>query len=277
MNTIKLIAIDLDETLLNQDREISEFTASMIDQLCEMNYMILPSTARSYKDIPSSLMKTNLEYYVCSNGATIWNNRTKSIISSHVLSMDMVKEILNHTAMANKIITMVADGIIYTDKKFVDLLKLEKLDEENIARICSTRTMVDVDDFSTILEKHSHIDKLHFNFMNLDEKEICSKLVDCYSDQINITSSDPTNLEMTNKLASKGLAIKELCKIMNIDEDCIMAIGDNTNDIAMFEVAKIKVAMKNGNPILKEKADYITEYSNIEDGVAKFLQKHLIQ
>lgn len=273
MNNIKLIATDLDGTLLNDLGEISTFTKTVINQMLKLGYIIVPTTARSYKELPESLLETDLNYYICSNGAIIWDKNQNLILSSHLLPTTIAQEILLATSSASKVTTVVQQGVVYSEQSIRDLFVEYGLDSNLIQLILSKRTLVPSVD--PILANFETIDKLHFNLKDENSRDECLKLVPV-SEEYTITSSDPDNIEITNKMATKGETVKELSKLLEIDSTAIMAIGDNMNDIPLFDVASIKVAMKNGKELLKEKADFITKYTNEEDGVAKFIQTNFI-
>ena len=78
---------------------------------------------------------------------------------------------------------------------------------------------------------------------------------------------------MINKNASKGNAIYGLCKYLKIDLKDVIVIGDDKNDLSMFKVAGVSVAMENASRELKKEADEITK-SNIQNGVAEVLYKY---
>ena len=77
------------------------------------------------------------------------------------------------------------------------------------------------------------------------------------------------------KGTSKGNAINKLFELLNIKKEESICFGDSRNDISMFQSCGIKVAMKNGTDEIKQQADYITEFSNDDNGVIKFLKKYL--
>lgn len=83
-------------------------------------------------------------------------------------------------------------------------------------------------------------------------------------------------LDIYNRMNEKGSAIKILLKYLNLDKNCAICFGDGKNDFSMFHACRYKVAMRNGNNKLKESADFITEFSNEDDGVAQFIEKNLL-
>lgn len=84
--------------------------------------------------------------------------------------------------------------------------------------------------------------------------------------------ADPHFLELLNSEVNKGYALKQLCQRLNIMPENVIAIGDEKNDISMFDFAGTAICMKNGNPEAKEAANYFTAANN-DDGIAKALKK----
>ena len=92
---------------------------------------------------------------------------------------------------------------------------------------------------------------------------------------ITVTSSGPNNIEIMDKNATKGYALKQISEIYNIPLDNILAIGDNLNDEPMLKLVKYSVAMENAVPELKKISRYITDKPNSESGVADTVTKIL--
>ena len=88
--------------------------------------------------------------------------------------------------------------------------------------------------------------------------------------------SAPFFLELLHPTSNKGIAIEKLSKVMNINADEIMCVGDAENDHAMLQIAGLAVAMENADPATKALAHYITK-SNVEDGVAVAIEEKALQ
>lgn len=110
-----------------------------------------------------------------------------------------------------------------------------------------------------------------------DAKNIMQKLAqipDIITHEVISWAPDHIDIHITHKEATKKHALQELLNIENIDKEYLMVVGDANNDLPLFEVAAIKVAMKNGSDQLKEAADYVTD-SVENDGLAKAIEKEL--
>ena len=87
-------------------------------------------------------------------------------------------------------------------------------------------------------------------------------------------SNNIYHVDINSNKISKGLAIKKLYNLLNISKENIICFGDSINDIDMFKYCCICVAMKNSSDYIRNNADYITKFSNNEDGVAKFIEEN---
>ena len=107
------------------------------------------------------------------------------------------------------------------------------------------------------------------SYTNIEITDLCKSI-----DIKNNTKQELTYVDIMSKNATKKNAIKILLSYIGIQQQQIMVIGDGGNDIPMFEVAGLKIAMQNSIDIVKEKADFITSNNN-ESGVAKAIKKYI--
>ncbi len=116
--------------------------------------------------------------------------------------------------------------------------------------------------------------------MMIDEPALLDSVIPqlpaALTEQYNVVKSAPFFLEVLNKKAHKGAAVKKLAEHLGIDQSEVMAIGDNENDLTMVEYAGIGVAMANATENVRNMADVITA-SNEEDGVAKVINEYVLQ
>lgn len=168
-----------------------------------------------------------------------------------------------------------ADGRGKADRRFLDTLEYYEIRPEICELIRRTRDpLPSLRDY--LNETHPALDKMNIYFKGYDRetkrqvREALSEL-----EGIAVTSSMPNNLEINGEGASKGNAILLLARYLGLFPSQTMAFGDGGNDLSMMELAGIGVAMDNGNPALKKKADFIAR-SNEEDGVARVIEKLIL-
>lgn len=263
---IKLITIDLDGTLLDNEKNISIKNKLAIKRCHDNDIKIVISTGRPIKGVMRYLkelgLTTNNDYVICYNGAKTFNVGTNEMVLSSTINGKIVKELYNKSLELN-----------------VDFHAF-RLDEELITPIANPYTDVE----ATINKIDYHL----YDFNNIKDDDLFLKAMMVSSDE-NITRIIPINekiygndysilrsakifLEFLNKNIDKGKALEGLAKYLNIDITETMAIGDAGNDIPMIKSAGIGVAMENSFPEVKEYADFIT-LSNLNDGVSYAINK----
>lgn len=263
MKDIKLIAFDLDGTLLNDERELSENNIKAIKRILKNDIKIVIATGRPFAGFSRFLKQLGIldkdNYSITNTGSIIRENVDNGNIKTRALNID-------DFSFVNKL-TNIYDGIqtcIYTDEYIY-------IDEQNPNEaFIHDKNILKMETRNTGAYGNEPICRINV----MGEKELLDKfqkenqkyLEERYTTMRNETFS----FEILNKDSSKGKGLEFLSKYLNIERDEVMAFGDNVNDVDMIEFAGVSVAMKNGKDVLKSKADYIAG-SNSDDGVAKFL------
>ena len=253
---IKLIASDMDGTLLNDDHMISEENLKAIRKAQEMGRHFTIVTGRDYGAVKSYLEECNLKCEcILSNGAEY-----RDVNGNVIESVYMNKE---------------------SDKKaIIDRFKLfnPKMTEEEVKKFVENfhkeRGMKEIDNIYEILESNVEILKI-VTFDN-DEKLIArlkDKLRESTSD-LAVASTFSNDIEISDIEAQKGLILAKTIKKMGIDKSEVIVLGDSFNDYSMFTEFENSYAMENAIPEIKKIAKYITDTNN-NDGVAKAIYKAL--
>lgn len=270
---IKLIASDLDKTLLmNELGELSDYTKETIEKMLGQGVCFVPCSARIYSGIPEYFKKNKrIKYIVCSNGATVVNQEHDEESVNNLLTAEKAREVLDIANSVNPYWTIAVDGKFYSNRKIIEDRDLLGIDEEFFNFLSSSRNWIT--DYNEVLLDGKMASKIHFitrwEKIKSELKESISNVEDIF-----ITSSDITNVEISNPHASKGKGLKWVMDTMQFSADECMAFGDNENDITMFEVVKHSCAVENATSELKKVAEYIVGH-HAEDGVAKHINKIL--
>ena len=241
MNNIKAVILDLDGTLLDDNKKISNTTIEFLKQIKE-DIKIIPASARQFCTIKPYLEKLDLlnedNYTICFNGSLIVNNKESEIFSSYIDKNVVVK--IDDFILENKI-----DWTYYLYDN-----RLLRNEIGNINEFANEKKVYKIVGIST----PDVINKIRSNL----PKEVL--------DNLEITSSELNRIEFVNKGMTKVKAIELLLNKLNIDKENVMAIGDGDNDIDMIKYVGCGIAMSNSPQIVKENADIVTKYSNNEDG-----------
>lgn len=272
----KMICIDMDGTLLNSKKVISEKNRECLKKAYDMGVHIIICTGRNAKNAIyfSNLLGVNCAV-IANNGAWVIDEDKEVILSRNTLTFEQCNEIREICKKYKGVPSFHSKDKVYWNSKFrrfiSDWLYNLRIPEENKIDNLNIR---DDEDFKGIFQKE-HIGKC----IIIDLKE--SKLLNI-KNELNkiggyeICSSGKHSLEINNKGVSKGKAVKLLGEKYNIKREEIICIGDNENDISMVEYAGLGVAMGNGIKSLKEVADYITD-SNDNDGVSKVICEFILK
>lgn len=275
----RIFITDLDGTLLRSDQSISELSAGILSHAMEQEVIISYATARGYTSSSGVTSAVAWKFpLILYNGALIYDGVSKSVIDGYWLDKDTT------------------DGIIKIGKKHgitplyfsLDTEGKECVLHEALVRegdITFRAGRVDDPRFREVdcLEcPEDHRTLILTYIVLLEEAELILKEVtEHFGDKVqthlmkDYYIDNHYFLEFGHPKANKKEGLKLWAKHMNINIEDIVIFGDNLNDVGMFEAAGHKVAVKNAHETIKALADAIIE-SNDEDGVAKYIQKHLL-
>ncbi|MEK4306159.1 Cof-type HAD-IIB family hydrolase [Oceanobacillus sp. FSL K6-0251] len=278
---MKLIAIDLDGTLLSEDGKISEENQEAIHRRQANGDIVAFCSGRSLHDMQEIAEAANLEVpLICANGSLTSVNG--EIIRSQILVADKLTEIMDTVASAGLYFEVYTNKGVYIQKDKKPILEEEKEalfdtpeEKENAGHIIRIQNMqygmVEVDDY---LEAGvTELDPYKVFILSFRRQEL-EKLAEGWEgrEDISITTSGYQKLEVAHPDASKGNALEALAAYYEIPQKDTVSIGDNFNDISMLEYAGTAVAMHNAEPEVKEYADHVTR-SNEENGVGYALNE----
>lgn len=246
---IKMIVTDLDGTLLNKEKKVTEETKKYLSVLKEKGYIIVIATGRIYQEALCATDGASFANYIITDtGSCIYDDKN-NVVKKNTIEKNIIKKIL---AFYNKQIRKLK---IYNDVK---AFEYEKGQEEEILEQCKEITHSSIEIFnSENFEKLYEVLKREFH-----ELEII-KMQDSFSDK--------NWLELMPKGCTKFKAIKKLAESLNIKIEKVMAFGDGLNDIEMLKGCGVGIALKNALPEVKKVAKDITSYDNNNEGIRKYL------
>lgn len=284
---IKVIASDMDGTLLGDDHKPAPETLAAVQRACDSGIRFMIATGRNFPGAMAELKECGLVCdYIVSSGAEVRNPR-QQVVAVHPISMELCRTIYEEIKEYPISVTFCTDGNDYkigTPEEieeslmlqmhlfFSDLPREELVQTETYQRIIrSTKTVSDMDELEAAKVP---IYKL---FLYSEDKGMLGELKQRLEQnkEIAVASSFPTNLEITDVKAQKGPVLKEYIESFGYTMDEVMALGDSLNDLSMIEMDfGATVAMANAEPEVKDAAKYITK-SNTEFGVAYAIDRLL--
>lgn len=266
--SVKLIAIDLDGTLLNDNKEVGERTVQALKAAKDKGIYVVLASGRPIQGIMPLIQKLELDTYknyaISFNGASVYRVSDYTSIINYSMPLEDMLEINKFTTSHHMHSHVFVNGKAYIEEngEYSDL-------EASINHI--DLHLVKYQDF----DKDSIVNKFLLSDDPKKLKEFHPLIPQSMYEKYNIVFSAPFFLEFLSKDASKGNAVKALCDYLNINKEEVMAIGDEENDLSMLEYAGYKIAMGNANKKLKAIATFITD-SNNEDGVGKAIEKYAL-
>lgn len=262
----KLIALDLDGTLTNSQKEITPRTFDALMEAQRHGVRIILASGRPVYGMEHLAEQLHMEeyggYVLAFNGGKLIDWKTKEVIMEQKLPDELVPRIYQSAVEADLAVLTYRGKTIVTNKSF----DRHVMHNAYINRL----PLIELDDFLNEIEYPVNKCLIVGEPERLEVLE--KKMIEEYGDTMGIFRSQPFFLECVPPGVDKAHALSELCREKGYGKESIIACGDSWNDISMIEFAGLGVAMGNAVDELKEKADYVTA-SNEEDGVAEVIYK----
>ena len=284
---IKLLALDLDGTLLNSSGEITEKNIEAIRRAEDAGVLVTIATGRRFRDaLPvAEQLKLNAPV-ICHNGALLKYAETLETVAVSILAKPTVGEILRVGKAHGGEALLSADpqgkGVLFYDTVSEANVPLQKYVawSKRLHGADAEKAVRRVENLADIVEDYETV---HISFSGA-----CAAMVDLEAvlqmelkDSVNILTTvyprlDFTLIDILPPDASKGIGVGKLAKLNNLTAENVMVMGDNFNDLEMLEYAGTPVIMGNAAPELLENPKYHQTLSNDESGVALAIEKFIL-
>ncbi|PZL72997.1 Cof-type HAD-IIB family hydrolase [Enterococcus plantarum] len=268
---IKLVAIDLDGTLLDSKKEISARNKEALTQAKAAGVKIVICTGRPLAAIGIYLDALNLrdngDYSITFNGGLVQKNDTGEIIEKSSLALENVHELYELAKSLNVPLDILSDGLVMQlsttqeyESLYSQLNKLLTFESYEVAQLTTDR----IYNKAVIAVDQAYLD------------EQIKKIPSLFYDRYEVIKTRSNLLEFMPKGITKAYGISLLARDLGIKQEEIMTIGDEENDVPMIEYAGLGVAMENAVAKVKGLADVITD-TNDNDGVAQAVEKFVLE
>ncbi|GGH13369.1 Cof-type HAD-IIB family hydrolase [Paenibacillus segetis] len=258
----KLIAIDIDDTLINDNKEVTPATQKALEEAVAAGVVVTLATGRAYASAHVLARQTGLNVPIITyQGALIKNLLDEHVLFERYVPKEAADKLFRYCIEHNLHLQTYIDDKLYAreeNQKLIDYTNLNGTKyyvEPDFAKLVAQPTPK-----MLIIDEPDYLD------------EIAPVLRELLGDQVHITKSKPNFLEIMHHEGTKGHALKFLSNHFGCNIADTIAIGDSWNDHEMLEAAGLGVAMGNAIPALKEIADFVTA-SNNEDGVKLVIDK----
>ncbi|SDH13943.1 hypothetical protein SAMN04487975_10356 [Planococcus glaciei] len=262
----KLVAIDLDGTLLTDDLMISPNTVTAIQRAAEAGTIVTIATGRMFSSAKLIALQLNLNVpLITYQGALIKDVNEKQVVYERTVPPHIAQKLIEISRDKNLHLQLYQDDILYSavenDKliAYAEAVKVPYRIEPDLIKLAEKG-----------VTKLLFIEEPHV----LDQLQ--GELQSLIGDSAHIAKSKKHYLEITHPEANKGNALLFLANMLGIERTEIIGIGDNYNDIELIAAAGLGVAMGNAVKEIKDLADYTT-FSNNEEGVLHVLEKFVLE
>lgn len=270
---VKLIALDLDGTLLDNQKKLSERNRQALQKAHEAGAVIVPATGRFFRAMPETIRCLPfVRYAITINGAAVFDAQTQDTIYRAEISLPDAEKLFDYMDQLPVVYDCYQDNWGWMDQRGHARLAEFVSNEAELTLIRDCRTPLE--DFrKTIRERGRAIQKTQMLFRDLECRRSVLEEMPKHFPEMAISSAFSYNVEINSAEANKGAALRALCRHLGIEDmQQVMAFGDGLNDLAMLRAAGIGVAMGNASDAVKAEADMVTE-SNVCDGVAVALER----
>lgn len=267
-NMYKIIACDLDETLLSNDRTVSDRNIKAIQQASALGVKFIPATGRGYNSVGDTLKRLGLwekenEYVISYNGGAVTENKGNKLLHFEGIPFELAEELYRRGLSYNVCVHAYTKDTVYAYR-----LWQEEIDYL-AGRMDITEIFTENLDF---LKGQEIVKVLYENTDYAYLQKIENELKDI-TQEIDVSYSSNRYIEFNHKGVNKGTGLLFIANLLNVKPEETIAIGDNFNDLSMIRAAGLGVGVQNAVKDMKPLCDYITMATNNEDAVAEVIEK----
>lgn len=276
---IKMIGLDLDGTLFDPQKRLTEHTRGVLRRAMDAGIVIVPATGRPRVGVPDVLTQMcGIRYCIVSNGAGVYDLRDNVCLHEVTIEREQAAQLLERTRRLHSVQGAFIGEWGYMEPRDREGIERLAIVEEMKAYLIGSRHIVkSLPYFVRKQEKGPQKLVLMFFPSRSDggtDRAAAAEIVGTF-EALTCVSGGVENIEIMDRRAGKGAALLRLGTMLGIRREEIMAVGDSENDLDMIEKAGIGVAMGNSEAVLLSHADAVTD-TNAEDGAAAAIERYAL-
>jgi Cof subfamily protein (haloacid dehalogenase superfamily) len=270
VENIKLVAIDLDDTLLRSDMTISEHTVAVLRKVRAQGVVVTLSTGRMFSSAKPFAERLEFDApLIAYGGALVKNAGSGEVLYNRPLEPEVARRVIRFARERKVQVNFyLLNGD--DDELYAELITPLGESYGQFSRVPFHL----VPDLEALLEGGNPL-----KLLLIDDEPAADRclleLRELLGEQAHLAKSKPRFVEVDHPEATKGRALQELAAWLQVERSQILAIGDNYNDIEMLEFAGLGIAVANAPPEVRRRAGHVTA-SNDEDGVAQALERFVL-
>lgn len=270
-NKILLAGLDLDGTLLKNDKTISAFTAAAMRSARTRGIQLVPVTGRPLSGIPKCVTELGVcDYAITTNGAAITDLKTGKRVYSAPIGHEKTVLLMKTLEKNGVLFEAFANGFGFLKPELMERYD-HKYKNTPVGDYIHFSRKIAEDPLQLFSNEEKCADEI---FISCKRREERDRLAEKFAAdrEIQLCRLEDTFLEITRRGAEKGTAFLHLCALLGIDRKHTAAFGDNANDLSLVKAAGVFIAMGNAAEEFKSQANVVAD-TNEQDGVAKMLNK----
>jgi len=264
----KLVALDLDDTLLGKDLKVTESTRQVLSEIMAGGVHVTLATGRMFRSTLPFAGELNINApLITYQGALVKHSGTGEVLFHRPVPLELALDIIRRVEKYGYHINIYLDDFLYVARDTEEGRRYA-----NVSRI-PLEVVGDLEQF--LISRREDPTKVLVVSREPLLDELAAELKPVYGDNLHITKSKPHFLEFSHPSATKGHALKAVADYYGIPREKVMAVGDSYNDLEMIDWAGLGVVMGNAREEIRARADYVT-LSNEEEGVGHALRKFIL-
>lgn len=267
----KIIACDLDETLLDSSRKISKENLEAIKKAKSLGVKFVPATGRGYCTVSETLKELELydldnEYVISFNGGAITENKDTRLLHFKGISFQQATDLFSRGLDYDVCIHVYTKTDVY----------VYNFSDEEANYLIGRMPVIEFKTPNLEFLKDEEIVKILFMNTNFEYlKQIETDFKDI-TEMIDVSFSSNRYIEFNHLGVNKGAGLLSLAKLLGVKIEETIAIGDNYNDLSMIKAAGLGVGVKNVAPGMVKDCDYITKATHDESAIAEVINKFIL-
>lgn len=270
----KLVACDLDGTLLNDNSSVSKENLKAIEKINKSKIIFALVTGRTLFEIPRELLECDdIRYIIYSDGAVAYDKKNSEIFYKYISTDDALK-LYNLLNKYDTMIELYENGHPVTDIKKLNIKSYDYYNIDKNYQPVIEKTRTGVENLEKYIKENSKIEIFNIFFKHLEERDECAKILKNDFD-ICVTTSMDNNIEIMAGGVSKGKALERLCNHLRIDSRNVIAAGDSLNDLSMLDYAGTPLSAGNAQQYVKEYTGNTICTNN--EHIAKYILENILE
>lgn len=269
----KMIATDLDGTLLDETGRLSKENLKALESLTQMGIIVVPASGRALEEMPKEILECPFfRYYITSNGASIYDKQT-GVIQEWAFPREQGKKVLD-LLTSYKTVSLIHIGTkTYMEESTHTPAYYASFNMNTTWQSYCMTFLVPIPAQLAFAYAQESIQSFTTFFQHKEDLEAVWEVLSKDS-SISLAQTDPFNIEIFSSQAGKGTALLHLAHHLGIDRNATIALGDSTNDLSMIKAAGLGLAMENAREEVKSQAD--STICHHKDHCLKYVLAHYI-